>query len=222
MEGWSGQLDLTVVETGMRLPKYEEGLSNSWYCAYVLTLTMGMMVKEAEPLLPSIPDGLDPPPPFEDEPRLPSNANGPPPDFALYEADYFETGSGDIVSHDPHLNSDGARFSHGQILLPEFFVTQAKLSTASYSPERTNFPLACCIAEVHIPSIVPIGSQCVMATAIRNSGLKLTVKLLRISISISMLPLDLSPNLFIGLLPTTNLHIGGSWSVRLKSHMASG
>lgn len=35
------------------------------------------------------------------------NNGGPPPDFSLYDADYFETDSGDIVSHDSHLNTDG-------------------------------------------------------------------------------------------------------------------
>lgn len=57
-----------------------------------------------------------PPPPFEDEPSAselhhPENISGaggePPPDFTPYEADYFQTGSGDTVSHDPHLNGDG-------------------------------------------------------------------------------------------------------------------
>ncbi|PPR05689.1 hypothetical protein CVT26_008930 [Gymnopilus dilepis] len=31
----------------------------------------------------------------------------PPPSFAPYEAEYFKVGYNDIVSHDPHLNSDG-------------------------------------------------------------------------------------------------------------------
>lgn len=30
-----------------------------------------------------------------------------PPAFTPYEAEYFTVGDGDIVSHDPHLNSDG-------------------------------------------------------------------------------------------------------------------
>ncbi|KAL0951227.1 hypothetical protein HGRIS_007948 [Hohenbuehelia grisea] len=30
-----------------------------------------------------------------------------PPQFTPYEAEFFEVGDGDIVSHDPHLNSDG-------------------------------------------------------------------------------------------------------------------
>ncbi|KAF8807378.1 hypothetical protein BYT27DRAFT_7164905 [Phlegmacium glaucopus] len=46
---------------------------------------------------------------FGDAPR---NADeslglGPPPDFTPYEAQYFEVGYSDVVSHDPHLNSDG-------------------------------------------------------------------------------------------------------------------
>jgi hypothetical protein len=133
-------------------------------CNYKYTTVM--TVKEAEPLLPSTPDRLDPPPPFEDEQRShPSNLNEPPPDFALYKADFFEIDSGDVVSHDPHLNSDGTRFFHRQMLLPEFLATQAKLSTASYSPKRTSLRLAGCIAEVHIPSIVPVGSQSATSSA---------------------------------------------------------
>lgn len=35
------------------------------------------------------------------------NPQGPPPDFSSYQAEHFEVGYDDIVSHDPHLNSDG-------------------------------------------------------------------------------------------------------------------
>lgn len=58
----------------------------------------------------------DPPPAFEDiaedghlladypaQPR-PEDA---PPEFSHYSADYFTVGGGDVVSHDPHLNTDG-------------------------------------------------------------------------------------------------------------------
>lgn len=31
-----------------------------------------------------------------------------PPQFAPYDASYFISGAGDVVSHDPHLNEDGA------------------------------------------------------------------------------------------------------------------
>ena len=68
----------------------------------------------------------DPPPPFEDNalrqvpdvlndlsPHIyvpPADTTGeePPPDFELYEADYRQESDGTIVSHDPHLNEDGA------------------------------------------------------------------------------------------------------------------
>ena len=33
---------------------------------------------------------------------------GPPPEFTQYEAEHFEVGYSDVVSHDPHLNSDGS------------------------------------------------------------------------------------------------------------------
>jgi hypothetical protein len=35
---------------------------------------------------------------------------GPPPEFSQYEAENFEVGYADVVSHDPHLNSDGSFF----------------------------------------------------------------------------------------------------------------
>jgi hypothetical protein len=35
---------------------------------------------------------------------------GPPPEFTPYEAENFEVGYSDVVSHDPHLNSDGSFF----------------------------------------------------------------------------------------------------------------
>ncbi|KAG6857537.1 hypothetical protein H0H87_000136 [Tephrocybe sp. NHM501043] len=69
---------------------------------------------EQDPLLANG-ENSEPPPPFSDV-----NQAGPshlsigsaaplesPPEFALYDADYFEAGNGDIISHDPHLNSDG-------------------------------------------------------------------------------------------------------------------
>lgn len=61
----------------------------------------------------------DPPPAFEDieedthllsdftQPPNPDGVSGPPPVFSHYEADFFTVGDGDIVSHDPHLNTDG-------------------------------------------------------------------------------------------------------------------
>jgi hypothetical protein len=45
---------------------------------------------------------------FSDE--IPEPGEEPPP-FEPYEAECFEIGSGNIVSHDPHLNSDGCVLS---------------------------------------------------------------------------------------------------------------
>ena len=52
--------------------------------------------------------------PVRDEAMLPPkndhlilDFSGPPPDFTLYDAEFFEVGYEDIVSHDPHLNTDG-------------------------------------------------------------------------------------------------------------------
>jgi len=38
---------------------------------------------------------------------IPATNLEPPPKFALYEAEHFEAGCADVVSHDPHLNTDG-------------------------------------------------------------------------------------------------------------------
>ncbi|GLB36126.1 putative gamma-glutamyltranspeptidase [Lyophyllum shimeji] len=85
---------------------------------------------ERHPLLVDVGDGQPPagnandvssvPPPFTNVPSQTESSTAqqaidsslpvplqPPPEFALYDADYFETDSGDIVSHDPHLNTDG-------------------------------------------------------------------------------------------------------------------
>ncbi|KAF8642356.1 hypothetical protein AX16_009625 [Volvariella volvacea WC 439] len=67
----------------------------------------------------------DPPPPFTDAPAEAGSASysppqfddivfapgpeerDPPPEFTPYDAEFFLTGEDDVVSHDPHLNSDG-------------------------------------------------------------------------------------------------------------------
>ena len=62
---------------------------------------------------------IDPPPPFTHD--FPAHRDDllstsgllddlvqPPPEFAPYNAEYFEVENGDILSHDSHLNTDGA------------------------------------------------------------------------------------------------------------------
>lgn len=60
----------------------------------------------------------EPPPPFSDLeegenthllPGFPSN-DPPPPGFAPYNAEFFAVSDGNVVSHDPHLNTDGLSF----------------------------------------------------------------------------------------------------------------
>ncbi|KAK0198342.1 hypothetical protein F5146DRAFT_1131339 [Armillaria mellea] len=52
-----------------------------------------------------------PPPPFDEHNHLlidfDDEHDDPPPEFAPYHAEHFDTGNGNIVSHDPHLNTDG-------------------------------------------------------------------------------------------------------------------
>ncbi|KAK0233117.1 hypothetical protein IW262DRAFT_1328758 [Armillaria fumosa] len=52
-----------------------------------------------------------PPPPFDEHNHLlidfDNEHDVPPPEFAPYNAEYFDTGNDTIVSHDSHLNTDG-------------------------------------------------------------------------------------------------------------------
>ncbi|KAJ3553990.1 hypothetical protein NP233_g12520 [Leucocoprinus birnbaumii] len=50
---------------------------------------------------------------------------GPPPEFTPYEAEWFEVGQGDVVSHDEHLNTDGEA-------LYRFLLTQATQRPPGY------------------------------------------------------------------------------------------
>ncbi|KAJ7706210.1 hypothetical protein B0H17DRAFT_616644 [Mycena rosella] len=85
---------------------------------YTLSATMILPAyKQQQPsqeeLLPAASSSA--PPPFQDEPPLIDFSDAipgpggeePPPVFTPYEAECFNTGSGNIVSHDQHLNSDG-------------------------------------------------------------------------------------------------------------------
>jgi hypothetical protein len=85
------------------------------------------------------PDPVTPGPQFEVEEPL-----GPPPKFAPYEAEWFEVGYGDIVSHDEHLNTDGEPFtlSLSYLTNPSAQMTQEKRYTGSSSPKPLNVPRA--------------------------------------------------------------------------------
>ncbi|KAJ7225539.1 hypothetical protein GGX14DRAFT_421002 [Mycena pura] len=79
------------------------------------------------------------PPPFQDDPPLVDFSDSsqiadvrggeePPPEFTPYEAECFSSG-GDIVSHDPHLNTDGEalyRFLLSQSTMPPEFRLHCK------------------------------------------------------------------------------------------------
>lgn len=54
-----------------------------------------------------------------------------PPAFAPYDASYFISGAGDIISHDPHLNEDGPSIAH--FLRGVLTSRKVKRSIASYS-----------------------------------------------------------------------------------------
>ncbi|PPQ99605.1 hypothetical protein CVT24_005181 [Panaeolus cyanescens] len=61
--------------------------------------------------------------------EFPPAPSGPPPGFTPYSAEFFETGCEDIVSHDPHLNTDGEalyRFLLSQAATPPSYRIQCK------------------------------------------------------------------------------------------------
>lgn len=79
------------------------------------------------------------PPSFEQatEDRLLPNPpqQDPPPAFSPYTASFHTAGNGAIVSHDPHLNEDGAYLvTLLWMYRPNSDAVQAKLSIASSSP----------------------------------------------------------------------------------------
>lgn len=102
--------------------------------------------------MPLVGSSTAPPPPFDDEssttilppftdlvfPPGPGESD-PPPVFAPYEAEFFLVGYDDIVSHDPHLNTDGAPLP---IPTPppnsHHSPAQVKPSTASYYHNQPN------------------------------------------------------------------------------------
>ncbi|KAF7320362.1 hypothetical protein MKEN_00821000 [Mycena kentingensis (nom. inval.)] len=103
-----------------------------------------MLVNEPPPYKP-LPDEAGPSksaPPFQDNPTgllvdladsdsplLIPGGEIPPPSFTIYEAECWETSSGDVVSHDSHLNSDGEalyRFLLSQSTTPPAFRLHCK------------------------------------------------------------------------------------------------
>ena len=46
-------------------------------------------------------------PPYPVETIFPPGGEEPPPEFTVYEPECFEAFSGNVVSHDKHLNEDG-------------------------------------------------------------------------------------------------------------------
>ncbi|KAK0208237.1 hypothetical protein DFS33DRAFT_1411054 [Desarmillaria ectypa] len=112
-----------------------------------------MTINEAAPPIAgpssvtSPPSPPTPPPPFQDvaegthllidfdnEPPQ----DEPPPEFAPYYAEYSDTGNGNIVSHDPHLNSDGMHLLLRAVMVLLIFLGEALyrflLSQASTPP----------------------------------------------------------------------------------------
>jgi hypothetical protein len=54
-----------------------------------------------------------------------------PPEFAPYDASYFISGTGNVISHDPHLNEDGT--SEAQFLRDVLTSQKVKRYIVSYS-----------------------------------------------------------------------------------------
>lgn len=99
------------------------------------------------------PSGVsEPPPPFQDTERhgaididsndetyAPEGGEEPPPDFTPYEAEFMVSGTGNIVSHDPHLNQDGEalyRFLLSQANTPPTYQLHCR---GTHQETRTRF-----------------------------------------------------------------------------------
>ena len=57
---------------------------------------------------------------------VPPGGEEPPPDFTPYEAEFFETSDGNIVSHDPHLNEDGASHPTNPVISTHIHVSRRR------------------------------------------------------------------------------------------------
>lgn len=83
-----------------------------------------------------------PPPPFDEHNHLlidfDDEHDDPPPEFAPYHAEYFDTGNGNIVSHDPHLNTDGRRILLCAVMVLLNPLLQEKHSIDSYFPKQAH------------------------------------------------------------------------------------
>lgn len=82
---------------------------------------------------------------------LGGEAGEEPPPFLPYNAQFFSSHSGDIISHDPHLNLDGTL----QLVLMSSCskLFQARPCTVSCSHKHQRHPLSYCDAEARITKL---------------------------------------------------------------------
>lgn len=107
-----------------------------------------------------------PPPPFEQSAGDPvvldfsqhetytAPGGEDPPEFAPYDASYFISGAGDVISHDPHLNEDGPLTAgfHRNVLTSQ---KKVKRSIASYSLRQSDRPECSCIVGGRTRRVIP-------------------------------------------------------------------
>ncbi|KAF8898772.1 hypothetical protein BD779DRAFT_1485463 [Infundibulicybe gibba] len=81
-------------------------------------------------------------PPEHAEAGFAEDIEEPPPEFGPYVAESFEVGSGDIVSHDPHLNTDGEalyRFLLSESATKPYYIMRCQ---GTHSETRTRWVTA--------------------------------------------------------------------------------
>jgi hypothetical protein len=156
---------------------------------------------------------------------LPQNTDtlalGPPPEFTQYEAEHFEVGYSDVVSHDPHLNSDGMRLQYIYFFYSFFTkIYKAKLSIAS-SYLKLLLPLLIAFhVAVHTQKYVVDGSLEETTTVNHDLVKKHIPRPSQTLIFVSTFSLMVLLHLFNGLLRMMNRRTVVLWYASLKGQQA--
>lgn len=156
--------------------------------------------------------------------NTPQNADalslGPPPEFTQYKAEHFEVGYSDIVSHDPHLNSDGPSSSKITLRVKFHVIPQAKLSIAFSYLKLLLFLLIAFLVAAHTQKCDVDGSLGETITVNHDLARRHTQRPSQISISVSTSFLKVPLHPFSGPSRMMSLRTVVLWYASLKDQRA--